>query len=203
MDWIWLSFIYALALAMDCFALSVTDGLVYQKLGKWKPFFIAGIFGLFQGLFPLIGSFLGDALIQFIDKFDHWVAFGLLLLIGGKMLFEGIKGTVKPEEKKEKEFRYRDILLQGIADSIDALAIGLTLYENVRLVGTPVGYEKYVICGIIAVVSFGISLVGIYGGKFINKLLKGRYEISEIIGGSVLIVLGVILVLEGCGVISF
>jgi putative Mn2+ efflux pump MntP len=74
MEWIGYSFIYGVALAMDCLALSITDGLVYQDLGKKRPFFIAGVFALGQVLFPLLGFLLGEAFARFIDSFDHWVA---------------------------------------------------------------------------------------------------------------------------------
>jgi putative Mn2+ efflux pump MntP len=200
MDWIGLSFLFGLALSMDCLALSITDGLVYQDLNKKKTFFIAGVFGLGQGLFPLLGFLLGQTFAEQIDSFDHYIAFGLLLLIGGKMIFDGIKGMVKPELRTPKKFSYGEVLLQGVADSIDALAIGITIRMNVHATAD---YQIYVAFAIIAFCSFAISLVGLFAGKGINKLLKGKYEVSELIGGIVLVLLGTMLLLEGLNVISW
>ncbi len=200
MEWLFLSFIFGIALAMDCFALSITDGLVYQDLNKKKCFFIAGVFGIAQGLMPLFGFLLGEVIAKQIDQYDHWIAFVLLAAIGGKMVFEGVKGCVKPEAREPKNFSYGEVLVQGIADSIDALAIGITIRTNIHATAD---YQVYVAFGIIALCSFAISLIGLFAGKGINKLLKGRYEISEIIGGAVLIVLGLILLFEGLGVIAW
>lgn len=201
MDWLWLSFVYGLALSMDCLALSITDGLVYSDLNakKRQPFFIAGVFALGQGLFPLLGFLLGEAFAKQMDAYDHWIGFALLVLIGGKMLFEGIKGVVKPEETKPAVFSYQEVLVQGVADSIDALAVGITIRTNIRATAD---YQIYLAFAIIAFVTFIVSLVGLFAGKSIAKLLKGKYEISEVIGGIVLIVLGTLILLEGLNIIS-
>ena len=202
MEWLVLSILFSVALAMDCFVLSVTDGLTLTDLleKKRRPFFIAGIFGLFQGLFPLIGFLLGEAFSSFIDSFDHWIALALLTFIGGKMLIDGIKGLVKPESREPGKFSVKTTLLQGVADSIDALAIGITIRTNI---GATADWQIYVCLGIIALTSFLISLVGLFAGKGISKLLRGKYEIANIIGGVVLILLGVFICLEGVGVISW
>ena len=200
MEWLGLSFIFGIALAMDCFALSISDGLVYQDLDKKKPFFIAGVFGLAQGFFPLVGFLLGEVIAQQIDKYDHWIAFALLLVIGGKMIFEGTKGIIKPETKEPKKFSYGEVLVQGVADSIDALAVGITIRTNIHATAD---YQIYVAFIIIAFCSFAISLIGLFSGKQINKLLRGKYEISEIIGGVILVLLGTLLLLEGLSVIVF
>jgi manganese efflux pump family protein len=205
MEWIGLSFIYGIALAMDCLALSITDGLCYQNINKRKYFFIAGVFALGQFLFPLLGHFIGlvgkTYIIEF-DKYDHWIAFVLLGFIGGKMLFEGIKGMVKPEESKPMEFTYRSVLFQGVADSIDALVVGVTIGANIHIEVTGIGdYRPYVAFAIIGFMTFVISLIGLFAGKGISKLLKGRYELSEVLGGVVLVVLAVLILLEGLGFI--
>jgi putative Mn2+ efflux pump MntP len=200
MEWLGLAFLFGVALAMDCLALSITDGLVYQDLGRKKPFFIAAVFGIMQGLFPLIGFLLGEAFSQWIDQYDHWIGFALLLIIGGKMLYEGIKGMVKPETSEPKKFSYGEVLLQGVADSIDALAVGITIRTNIHATAD---YQIYVTFGIIALCSFLISLVGLFAGKGINRILKGKYEVSEVIGATVLIVLAIVILLEGLGYINF
>ena len=108
MEWIGLSFIYGIALAMDCLALSITDGLCFQNVSKRKYFFIAGVFALGQFLFPLLGHFIGligQNYIQEFDKYDHWIAFALLVFIGGKMLYEGIKGMAKLNAQQKQNRR--------------------------------------------------------------------------------------------------
>ncbi len=202
MEWLLLSFLFGIALAMDCFALSISDGLTITDLNekKWRPFFIAGIFGLFQGLFPLIGFLLGETFSKAIDSFDHWVALALLGFIGGKMAFDGIRGLIKPEDRKERKFSVKSILIQGIADSIDAFAVGITIRTNIKATAD---YQIYVCLGIIVLCSFFISLLGLGAGKGINKLLRGKVEICDIVGGAILILLGVFICLEGTGVISW
>jgi putative Mn2+ efflux pump MntP len=196
MNWIVSSLLLGVGLSMDCLALSVTDGLVYQDLGKKKPFFIAFVFAFLQALFPLIGFWLGETFYNFIKEWDHWVAFGLLVLIGGKMLFDGIKGLVKPETREPKKFSYPEVLLQGVADSIDAFAIGLAIRSTLGVQpGDGRDYEIYICFGIVMLVTFAISLFGVFAGKWINKLLKGKYEISEIIGGVVLIAIAIEVVI--------
>jgi len=191
--WVLTSLLLGLGLSMDCLALSITDGLVYQDFNRRKHFFIALVFGLLQGLFPLLGFLLGETFYEQIKNYDHWVAFGLLLLIGGKMVFDGIKGLVKPEEKEPKKFSYPEVLVQGVADSIDAFAVGIAIRSTL----TPTSdYQIYVCFLIIAVVSFGVSLFGVSAGKWINKLLKGKYEISELVGGAVLIALAINVVVQ-------
>ena len=185
---------------MDCLALSISDGLVYQGLDKKKPFFIAGVFGLAQGLFPLIGFLLGEIIAEQIDAYDHWIAFALLVFIGAKILYEGIKGCVKPETKAPKKFSYGEVLVQGVADSLDAFAVGITIRTNIHATAD---YQIYVAFAIIAFCSFVISLIGLFAGKQVNKLLRGHYEVSEIIGGAILIILGVILLLEGLNIIAW
>lgn len=185
----WISLILvAIGLAMDAFAASIVDGLRYHNTTKRHGVFVALTFGLFQGVMPVIGYFLGSLFIDKIKDYDHWVAFGLLLAIGGFMIFEGIKGIVKPESVKEKEFSWKEVILQGIATSIDALAVGITLSTfDIFIV-----YDALVITGI----TFVICLLGFFLGTQISKLLKGKYSIANIIGGVILIAIGVSVVIE-------
>lgn len=199
MNWILSSLLLGLGLSMDCLALSITDGLVYQDLGKKKPFFIAMVFAVLQAAFPLVGFWLGETFYASIKDWDHWVAFGLLVLIGGKMLFDGIKGLVKPETREPKKFSYPEVLLQGVADSIDAFAIGIAIRSTLGVQPADgLDYEIYICFVIIMLVTFVISLFGVFAGKWINKLLKGKYEISEIIGGVVLIGIAIEVAVTGC-----
>lgn len=192
--WIALSFLLGLGLAMDCFALSLSDGLAYRDLTKKKGVFIATVFGLMQGLMPLLGYLLGLALAQWIDAFDHYVSFVLLAFIGIKMMVEGIRGMVKPEACEAKKFSVPEVLLQGVADSIDALAIGITIQATI---GATVDYQIYVSFVIIALMSFLLSIIGLVLGRYINCLLKGRFHVAEVLGGLILLGLGIYLLVSG------
>ena len=185
----WISLIaIAIGLAMDAFATSIVDGLRYQHTSKRHGIFIALTFGIFQGGMPLIGYYLGSLFISYIEAYDHWVAFALLLAIGGFMVFEGIRGIVKPESVKEKEFSIKEVLIQGVATSIDALAVGITLATlNIFIV-----WDALVIAGI----TFALCLVGFFLGVVISRALKGKYTIANIIGGVILIAIGVSIVIE-------
>ena len=124
--------LFGIALAMDAFAVSVTDGLTYTDINKKKSFFIAGTFGIMQGLMPLVGYWIIELVMFIADEASGhqsgqimgtivtWVAFALLLFIGGKMLIEGIIDLRKPDEEKEpKKFSYKEVILFGFATSID------------------------------------------------------------------------------------
>ena len=185
----WISLIaIAFGLAMDAFATSIVDGLRYCNSSKRHGVIVALTFGVFQGVMPLIGYFLGSLFISYIEAYDHWVAFALLLLIGGLMIFEGVKGIVKPESVEEKEFSLKEVLFQGVATSIDALAVGITLATlNIFIV-----WDALVITGI----TTAVCLIGFFLGKVISKALKGRYSITNVIGGVILIAIGVSIVIE-------
>lgn len=193
-----------IALSMDAFAVSVTYGLVYQDITKKRALFIGLVFGIMQGLMPLIGYWLVE-LVEFIvgnaagasagnimALVVTWTAFVLLLFIGGKMLFEGIKGLNNKEENKEpKTFSIKEVLLFGIATSIDALGSGVALHSGLSNNGTVFIHVSIIIC-----ITFAISLVGVFLGSKIEKLFKGKTEITSIIGGCILILLAVWIVLS-------
>lgn len=192
------------ALSMDAFAISVTYGLVYQDITKKRAIFIALVFGLMQGLMPLIGYWLVE-LVEIIvgatagasagntmALIVTWLAFVLLLFIGGKMLFEGVKELRNKEENKEpKTFSIKEVLLFGVATSIDALGSGVALHSGLSNNGTVFLHVSIIIC-----ITFAISLVGVLLGSKIEKLFKGKTEITSIIGGCILILLAVWIVLS-------
>lgn len=193
-----------IALSMDAFAVSVTDGLTYTDINKKKSFFIAGVFGFMQALMPLIGFWLveivsmivgengGDSAGKIMSDVVSWVAFGLLMFIGGKMLIEGIKDIKKPEEEKEyKKFSIKEVLYFGFATAIDALGTGVALHS-----GLSTNYTIWLHVSIIMVITFSISLIGLFLGNRIEKLLKGKYEVTEIIGGIILIVLAIWIIVS-------
>ena len=192
------------ALSMDAFSVALTDGLTYSDINKKKSFFIAGVFGFMQALMPLIGFWLvelveviageiaGAGAGKVMGDIVCWVAFALLLFIGGKMLIESIIELRKPAEEKEpRKFSVKEVLFYGFATAVDALAAGVALHADLSNI-----YTIWLHVSIILVLTFSISLVGLFLGKQIMKLLRGKYEISGIIGGIILILLAVWVVLS-------
>ena len=186
--------LFGVSLAMDAFAVSITDGMCYNKLNKGKGVSIAATFGVFQAAMPLCGYFLMSLFAEKLDSFDHYIAFFLLLVIGGKMVFDGWRELRAPEgEVKVKKFSYPEVLLQGLATSIDALAVGVTM-------GTMDGISNVNIFGyvaIIGVITFVISIIGVIIGVNIGKLFKNKVSIAEILGGLVLVGIGIKILVEG------
>ncbi len=186
-----------LSLAMDAFAVSICDGMVYRDLNKRKGMVIPTTFGLFQALMPIIGFYIGLAFSNYIDAFDHWIAFALLLVIGGKMIFDGVKELLsKKEELTPKKFSVVEVLLQGIATSIDALAVGFTLNSMLSGVSN-VQLWAWISVGIIGAITFTISLVGLIIGVKFGQLFKKKASVAEIVGGIVLIGIGLKILIEG------
>lgn len=188
-----------IALSMDAFAVSITDGLTYTDINRKKSFFIAGVFGVMQALMPLLGYFLVEIVSIIVGETGGaeagkvmsvvvaWIAFILLLFIGGKMLIEGIKEINKPAEEKEpKTFSFKEVIYFGFATAIDALGTGVALHS-----GLSTNYTIWLHVSIIMVITFAISLIGLFLGNKIEKLFKGKYEITEIIGGIILICLAI------------
>ena len=159
-------FLIAVGLSMDAFAVSVCKGLSVSRV-KWQHALCVGLyFGVFQAIMPLIGYFLGSRFQHLITNFDHWIAFGLLLIIGINMLREAFG----KEEKESSSFDFKTMITLAVATSIDALAVGVT------------------------------SCVGLFVGNIFGSRYKKGAEIS---GGVILILMGIKILLEHLGVISF
>lgn len=193
-----------IGLSMDAFSVALVDGLTMRDITKGRSFFIAATFGVMQALMPLAGFWLVEAVEtiaggvagaqagEITATVVCWVAFALLLFVGGKMLIESIIELRKPqEEKEERFFSYKNVLLYGFLTAIDALAAGITMHTGMSDT-TTVWFHV----SIILVLTFVISLIGLFLGKQIMRLLRGRYEISGIIGGVILILLGVWVILS-------
>lgn len=182
------------SLSMDAFAVSICDGMCYGDVNKKKGAAISATFGVFQAAMPLIGFFLGSLFMNYIDAYDHWVAFGLLAIIGGKMVFDAVKELRGGEEELAiKKFSYTEVLVQGVATSIDALAVGLSLNAMAGINN----YNVWWLVAIIGLTTVTISAIGIVIGYRVGKLFKNKASVAEIIGGLVLIGIGIKLLIEG------
>ena len=193
-----------IALSMDAFAVSITDGLIYTDLNKKKGLFIALVFGFMQALMPLIGYWLVEGVTLIVDETGgekagiimstivSWLAFALLIFVGLKMIVESITEMKKDaEEKTPKLFSYKEVLYFGVITAIDALGSGVALHS-----GLSTNKTIWLHVSIIMACTFIISLIGIFLGNRIEKLLKGKYEITGIIGGIILVLLGVWIILS-------
>jgi putative Mn2+ efflux pump MntP len=175
------------SLAMDAFAVSVSSGISIKGLKLFHAARASFFFAFFQFAMPVAGWYLGMAFAVYIQSFDHWVAFGLLVLIGGKMLFE----ASKEKEETGGPDRCKDIrslsclLLLSVATSIDALAVGLSFSLLEQDIWLP--------AVIISVITFAVCLTGFEFGRRIGALLKKR---AEILGGLILMGIGVKILLE-------
>ena len=173
-------FLIGIGLSMDAFAVSICKGLSMQKIDKKYTLCIGLFFGGFQALMPLTGYLLGSRFSGYIERFDHWIAFVLLALIG----FNMIKESREEEEEEEKPY--------AGATSIDALAVGVTFaFLQVNIVPA---------ITIIGCTTFVISIAGVYVGNVFGSRYKSRAELT---GGVILILIGLKILLEHLGVIAF
>lgn len=183
-------FLIGVSLSMDAFAVAVCHGLSMPKLNLHHGAVIALFFGGFQALMPFLGWLLGSQFAQYIESVDHWVAFGLLALIGGNMIREALS----PEDEEESACPAADrldlkrLFMMAVATSIDALAVGITF----AFFSVPIGPAV----SIIGVTTFCISLGGVVIGNFFGTRYKQRAELT---GGIVLILLGTKILLEHLG----
>jgi putative Mn2+ efflux pump MntP len=175
--------VIAVGLAMDAFAVSIVSGATYKKLHVRHALRMAGFFGGFQALMPIIGYLAGMTVREYASAWDHWIAFGLLAGVGGKMIYESFK--IEEAEKQRNPANIIVLLILSVATSIDALAIGVTLSMVTNAVVAA--------AIIIGAITFGLSLVGVYIGKRFGHFFENKIEIA---GGLILIGIGVKIVLE-------
>lgn len=176
----------AVALAMDAVAVSVASGVVIKELHVRHALRIALFFGSFQAVMPVVGWLAGLGLKTFIAGVDHWVAFGLLTLIGGKMIYEAL--TLEQQKKRFDPLNVLVLLVLAVATSIDALAVGLSLSLLQVSIILPVI--------VIGAVTFVLSLVGVYVGDRFGHLFESK---MEIVAGLILIAIGAKIVVEHLG----
>jgi len=176
----------ALGLAMDCLAVSISKGIAVRKFYFSSTLLMAFLFGFFQAVMPLIGYFAGLNFLTVIKNSDHWLAFVLLLLIGGKMLWEGIRNHSSEKDKGETHpFHWMKLLTLSLATSIDALATGIIFVPYPLMVWKAIT--------IIGTISFLMSILGMYIGVRFGKHFRVNVEI---LGGIILIGIGFKILLE-------
>jgi len=182
MDIITIMFI-AVGLAMDAFAVSITSGITIKHLRIRNVFKIALFFGSFQAIMPLVGWLAGLSLKDFISGVDHWIAFGLLSLIGLKMIYESLK--MDTNEKEINPLNIYVLLVLSVATSIDALAVGISFaFLDISII-TPII--------IIGIVTFLLSCLGTFVGDRVGHFFEKKIEI---IGGLILIGIGIRILVE-------
>lgn len=188
-------FLIAVSLAMDAFAVSITNGVTADHFNKRKAVLAAACFGVFQFVMPLIGWLLGTGAYSLISSFDHWIAFVLLAFIGGRMIFEAVREMRNPEhEKSGIALDGKMILMQGVATSIDALAVGISFAAlAISMRFSLLTINIWSSCLLIGAVAFVLSLTGGLLGKKIGGFFKNK---AGIIGGVILILIGVKILLE-------
>lgn len=177
---IWELMLTAVALSMDAFAVSTCKGLNMKKV-KWRHALVIGLFfGGFQAFMPLIGWLLGKQFERLITGVDHWIVFGLLGMIGGKMIFDALKGGEETDCEQEEKLNYKELIVLSFATSIDALAVGISFaFLKVRILPS---------IAVIGVTTLLLSILGVaigqrFGAKYRNK--------ATLVGGAVLVLIGV------------
>lgn len=183
-------------LAMDAFAVTIAKSLLVKDIKKKEILTIAGVFGLFQAGMPLLGWLAGIKFESYITAIDHWIAFILLGVIGGKMIYESLKGhddeEVEVEAKDElaidsnkNRFTLKSLFILGVATSIDALAVGVSFaFLNVSIIPAII---------IIGVTTFVLCILAVYIGRIFGSLIQKR---AELFGGIILVIIGIKILLE-------
>ena len=177
----------AIALAMDSFSVAIASGLATKKIKIVNAVKIAAFFGLFQAMMLISGWYTGSHTLDLISQYDHWVAFILLAVIGARMIYESIK---KESKSIISSLSLKILLILSIATSIDSLVVGLGLYVlNVSII---------MLATITGIVTFSLSLCGVYLGCRFGCILRNRVEA---LGGIILLIIGLRILLEHLGII--
>lgn len=199
---IWEILLIGVALAMDAFAVSLTNGMSEPKMPFWKAALVAGAYALFQFMMPLIGYYGGYAFSSFVAKIAPWLSFVLLGFIGGKMIFDSAREMYQKSHPKGEETENSEksrakltagkLLLQAVATSLDALAVGVTLLAADTGAGLPM---HVALCAlVIGVITLALSISAVYIGKKAGDRFSDK---AELLGGIILIAIGLKILLEG------
>lgn len=178
-------FLLAVGLSMDAFAVSIANGLSKKNIKFTWTLAIGACFGLFQGVMPVIGYALGSSFEKYITKVDHIIALVLLGYIGGKMIYDGVKSVDEDICDKCNNLTFGELMVQGVATSIDALAVGIGLAAlKVNIVNSAL---------FICIVTFIFSIVGVLIGKKFGSKLSNK---AQILGGLILVGIGLKIFIE-------
>lgn len=180
----------AFGLAMDAFAVSVTNGMCYRA-NPMKTALGSGLaFGFFQGMMPLVGYLAGHAFSDVIGVVDHWIALLLLGFIGGRMIAGAVRARQTPEDcPAERAFSLKTLSVQAVATSIDALVVGVGLGVMQVSLLTAVS--------VIAAITFCCSFAGVHIGRLVGGALGNK---AEALGGCILVLIGLRIFLEHLGI---
>lgn len=183
---LWTLLLLALGLSMDAFAVSISNTMCFAGLRRSQAVLTSLSFGVFQGVMPILGFWAGRAFAAFISGIDHWVAFALLGFIGGKMLVDAVRELREPDScPAQRTFGTKVMLVQALATSIDALAVGVSF--------AALSVNIWAASSFIAVVTFVCCLAGHAMGRRFGMLL-GKW--AEVCGGVILLGIGCKILLE-------
>ena len=177
---------------MDAFAVSICKGLGMRKVNKKQALVIGLFFGGFQALMPFVGWLLGSQFEKYITSIDHWIAFILLGIIGGKMIVESVKPDKEDDEVKEMDapLDLKEMFVLAVATSIDALAVGVSLaFLKVNIIPA----VSFIGCITFVCSAAGVKIGSLFGDKYQSK--------AELCGGIILILIGVKILLDGLGIL--
>ncbi len=180
----------AIGVSMDATAVSIVQGMRLQPCERCRALLMAFLFGVFQAIMPLAGALVGSGAMGWMTEVDHWVAFGLLVVIGGHMLWEAREVNEiadEAEEKGSRRFAVRRLLTLSVATSIDAFGVGFSL----AIMDLPV--SLWLACLLIGGCTFIFSLLAVFGGRGFGRL-SGRF--AEVLGGVILIGIGINILVE-------
>ncbi len=181
----------ALGLSMDAFAVAMCKGLGMARLNRRSALVIALFFGGFQAAMPLLGWLLGKQFEAYITAVDHWIAFALLALIGGKMIFDALRGGESQAGAATDRLDYRELLLMAVATSIDALAVGVTFaFLQVAILRA---------ISLIGAITFALSYLGVVVGFHFGARFEKKAQLA---GGATLILIGLKILLEHLGLLA-
>lgn len=186
-------FLIGVGLSMDAFAVSVCKGLKMKKINYRHAAVIGLFFGGFQALMPFAGWLMGKQFEKYIESVDHWVAFVLLAIIGSKMVVEALKeNDEESDNQADERLDLKELFMLAVATSIDALAVGVTFaFLKVNIVEA---------ISVIGVTTFLLSVAGVAIGNRFGMKYKNKAELA---GGVILVLIGLKILLEGIGVISW
>jgi putative Mn2+ efflux pump MntP len=176
-------FLIAIGLSFDTFAVSISSGLILKKINFYNATKIAVTLALFQAAMPLIGWLAGSGIKRYAESFDHWIAFGILALLGGKMVYESFKSD--PEERSFNPLDIRVMIGMAIATSIDALVVGFSF--------ALLDFKILISVGIIGAVTYIVAMLGMLFGKKIGSRMGRR---MEMLGGVMLFLIGLKILIE-------